>query len=224
MADEPKSEYTDRELAGAKASIAKLTPESYLDQQRYIKNLEQNWPEAPASATVKVIYPSGYDILWTLRDFDEDMLAVRLDRVLVSFEDTGCKPDGFSRPAYPPAASTEASAHAQPRAMSPEDMIITTPDVSRDNLDKGGFDMFPVETITHMVTQGKGVPHLVVKGGNFTKFGWKAWQEVLPESLKLDDFPIGKEMAAPPSMRMAFLSKGDSEGKNRKVIAFLGEP
>jgi hypothetical protein len=221
MTDKP-SDYTERELTAAKAAITKMTPEAYVDKERYVKKLEQDWPEAPASATMRVVYPSGYDIQWTLRDFDEDMLAIRVDRVLQSFGDMDCKPGGDARFASKPAPQSAGSANAPQaqRSASPEDLVITSPNLDRDTIDKAGYEMFPVETITHMVTQGKAVPHLVVKGGNFTKFGWKAWQEVWPD-MNIDDFPIGKELSAPPSMRYAYLSKG--EGGNRKVVAFLGD-
>lgn len=49
-------------------------------------------PEAPASATVKVISPNGFEILFTIRDTDAAMLFRRVQSMVGYLEHSGYTP------------------------------------------------------------------------------------------------------------------------------------
>jgi len=207
MADE----YSKEKLERAKSEIEQLTPEEWIALQDYVLKLEKGWPEVPASVNLKVVAPNGIEEQWTIRDFDDDMLHERHARLVSLLEE-----DGY----VPQRTYVAPSEYKAPKASSPKEneaLIITTPGVTQDILDKGGYESYPVESIIHMKTAGKAISYVVVKGGSYKAYGYKAWPEVFPGDFVIDKYPNGKELPPPASMRVAYLDK-----EAKKIVAFLG--
>lgn len=205
-------EYSKAQLDKAKAAIERLTPEEWIGIQEYILKLEKNWPEAPTSVNVKCIGPTGMPSQWTIRDFDDEMLQQRHEALLAYLDREGYLPERTYTPSH-----GSASAKSTASTNGDEPLIITTPGVTQDMLDSGNYKSFPVESIIHAVTVGKAVHHLVVKGGIWKTYGYKAWPEVIPADFKFDQYEVGKESPPPSSMQITYFDE-----VRKRVVAFLG--
>lgn len=202
------SERTKAQLERAAKEIAETTPEAWLDLQEYIQNLEKNWPEAPCSINFRAVHPDGWVLQYTLRDFDDEILGERVNAMIQSLARDGYVTDR----GYVPTGTL-----AKTKSESGEDkaLVVTSPGISPDMLSE--HESYPCETIIHQRTSGKGIDHLVVKGGNWKQYGYKAWPEVIPADFNFDEYEIGKEASPPQSMRLAYFSKTE-----KRVIAFMG--
>ena len=118
--------------------------------------------EAPASATIKMYSPAGFDVLLTIRDNDAKALLARLNTALAwlpehGFTPTGYKPTNGNQP--PPAPSQPAG--APPPAVT----------------QAAGSATFAAGSLVATVNEGK--TYWKVRGGRWAKHGVTIWPEAL---------------------------------------------
>ena len=195
-----KQTLTNEEAA---AALETMTPEAYTELMAYVASMEEALPEAPASCNFKVATPRGWDIQFTLRGWDENRLLERVSAFERLLEEAGCAPAGGKGPATPQAA---AQAEQKP-------IRITSDGVDPAVVEGPEVDSFKVETLTYGFS-GK-TPHLVVRGGRWTQFGWKAWPEVIPGDVDYGKWPVGEPQSPPDCMAFAYVDKG-----KKKIVAF----
>ena len=155
--------------------------------------------EAPTSWNVKYISADGFDCQLTLRSMDAKDLFHRVELALEWLAKNGATSTRGHSPALvntpPPSAGPAQSA---PKAAIPTPVV--------DELIKVG-------NIAHAVTT-TGHHYVNVKGGKYSKFGVKAWGEVLPPAaIEFETWPIGAEYAPLEGMDYAIV-------RENKVTSF----
>jgi len=159
----------------------------------------QTFTEAPVSWNVRYYSADGFDCMLTLRGMSGQEVFERVENAMDWLTRHGCRPakvinngNGDHPGGLPPVHP------GQPTGAPPAPTVQETIEVA---------------TISHAVTE-KGAHYLRIKGGKFSKFGVKAWPEVLPTDAKgFESWQIGEEFGPFPSMTYAVV-----EGS--KVIAF----
>lgn len=220
---------TDRSsdrLKQAAEELNTMTPDSYLELIEYVDRLEKGLPELPCRVTVKMFSGGGYDTMFTLLDVDDDMLYDRLVALMSKLKGAGFVPERhYQQPKSAEQHEKEAngaksaSAPAQQSESAPKSEaleVLTTkgdPDVTGEEIDR-----FSVNLIQRKQSDDGKYTYLLVKGGRWMRWGFRAWPEVLPPSIKLEAMELGKEVGdIPADLQIAYArtSKGDS-----KIIAF----
>jgi len=171
--------------------------------------------EAPASWNVKYL-ESGYDCQLTLRDDDTKKLLERISNVMDWLDKTGAQPTRVSAPAIAqavPAVPPPASSSKEPTMVPVGDEDAT---VHRE--------VIQVNTIQHAVTN-KGLHHLTVLGGKFSKFGVACWDECIPDILKGEagytKWEFGTVYKPPAGMEYATVEEvTKNDTTRRKVVAW----
>ena len=159
--------------------------------------------EAPASWNVKYTL-RGYECMLTIRaesgvDLMPQTLKV-IDWLTKNNAVPGrAQPNGHIPAPEQPSAPAPKPAQPQPSAGAPAG-------------EQHAYEVIEVNTITHVVTES-GHHTLKVKGGKYSKFGVKAWEEVIPAE-GWQTWEIGQEFAPPENMRFATVQDG------KKVSAF----
>lgn len=197
----------DGKLVQAAQEIEQLTPQDWIEVQDYITKLESNAPESMASINFYGKTEVGWDLQLTIRGMDEGRLLDRFASLSARLQEKGVKPKGAvastTGPASQPAPTAPATA---PAATAPG-----AADGARPNL-----ETFPVDTVNHQIAQN-GNHYLLVKGGPFTRYGWKAWAEVVPNSLDFENWGLGVDYKAPPELANAWVDK-----EKKKIVSFGG--
>ena len=190
-------------LEDAAAALNQMTPEDYVDLQRFISASEEQLPEAPSSVNFRVRTKRGLDVQFTLRDWDENRLLARL----LPFAKLVDNALGIE---------TSSSQAAEKAAPNPQEIRITS-DVDPAIVDRPGVEMFTVSSLEYSFTRAKS-PFLKVRGGRFTKWGYPAYNEVIPESVDYGKMEQGVEDTNIPSELMyAYV---DMNAERKKIIAF----
>lgn len=202
----------------AKAALESMTPEDYLDLMNYIKKLESNLPEAPASFTFRTEDEAGWNVQMTMRDADEFVLLDRYNQFRNRIAQNGIRPEGsFTAPAPAPVQQTQAQptqqTQAQPEQQQPQINATVTSPKAPDLTDQS-LEVFEVSSLNHLVSE-QGSHYLQVKGGRWKKFGWKAWPEIVPEGYELTQFAIGQDTAPPVDFELAYVNR-----ERKKIVAF----
>lgn len=146
--------------------------------QAHIADLEstlsrQPLPEAPASATVKVVDPaSQMEWLLTFRFHTEDQLIESVARISGKLPALGVV--GFD--AYVDSRRAERAESAERQA----DKALPAPATQTRNQLQADALSFKAETLEKSTKGDK--TYYKVKGGKFTKFGVTVWPEVLAEA------------------------------------------
>jgi len=156
---------------------------------------EVTYTEAPASWNVKY-YMNGFDCMLTLRASTGKELFEKVDAAMTWLDKKGARPKANGNGSPAPKAAPQASA---PAHSGNGDAPTETHDVN---------------TIAHAVTQS-GHHYINVKCGPFSKFGIKAWEEVIPVD-GWKEWEIGQEFEPPDGMKTAVISTGEK----KKVVRF----
>lgn len=160
--------------------------------------------EAPASWTVKYI-KEGFDCMLTLRAESGSALMPLTEKALDWLTSRG--------------AQAQRKYEAAPMVVAPAQPVAAQPPAPNEPeyvpVPAGGgevaAEVIKVKALVHAVTD-TGHHHLKVKGGKYSKFGVKAWEEVVPIP-SWQNWPIGQEYAPPAGMEFAAVA-------DNKVIEF----
>lgn len=155
---------------------------------------ERTWTEAPASFTIKYLM-GGYDCMLTLRGENGGDVLTKAEQAVKWLTEHSAgpnannhKPTAPEQPAPQSNGAPKPAGGSQPQKPNPEDGETVT---------------FDVKTMAHCVTDN-GAHYVRIKGGKFSKFGAKAWPEVLPqEAQEFQDWEIGQEFTPFDSMKHA---------------------
>lgn len=161
--------------------------------------------EAPASWTIKYLQ-GGYDCMLTLRGESGAEVLGKAEQALKWLMEHQANPPGNGHGKAAPAAP-ETPASSKPAAPSkPASAQKPTPE-------EGETLTITVSHMAHGVTDN-GAHYVRIKGGKFSKFGVKAWPEVLPaEAQDFQDWDIGEDFLPYDSMKFAVVT-------GNKVTAF----
>lgn len=187
--------------------LASMTPEDMLDMQRFMAASEQNLPEAPVSVNFRGTTTNGYDFMFTLRDWDEIRLLGRVIKFAIEVE----KRIGLS----PPGGNSRGSQYSPQQDATPSnDEVRLTSQVDASVIEAPSVEMYAVTSLEYGFA-GK-TPRLKVRGGRYTKWGYSAYPEVIPEDVDYGSWEIGKELTAiPANMKYAYVDK-----EKKKIVAF----
>jgi len=153
-------------------------------------------PEAPASATVKVVDESGFEFLLTTRAHTMKEVLGNIKVLREYLLETGWAPaNGYRQQSAPSQAQPAQIADGQPVMSFPAEKMVKS---------------------TH-----KGKTYWKVQGGRFSQFGVTIWPEVL-ESAGFNVEELDKEDERPLSGLMAWYTINE-DGKPAKVIK-LAQP
>jgi hypothetical protein len=191
-------------LEEAAQELDGMTPESLLEHFEYIHTLEnrQGLPEAPASVNFKIKTKNGTDVQFTMRDVDEIALLKRFNSLVKLMKNHGSEP-------------VKRDSSASTVAANDTTEIRITSEVDASVIDNPNVERFDVTSLEYGI--GK-VKFLMVKGGVWTKFGWRAYPEVIPTGVDYESWDVGVSVTdIPENMKYAFVDK--TEGK-RKIVAF----
>jgi hypothetical protein len=194
--------YSKEDIEQAEEKLATLTVEDLLAQDTYISKLEAGMPEAPASLNFYGISQEGWNIQFTLRDVDENILMQRFERFTDYLSAMRIEPKAVGQ--------QNIATVAQAAPVSAEPTYVP----SGVDLDTPGIVVFPVESITHQVSTN-GVHYLNAKGGKWTQYGWKAWPEVVPTTVNVEQLPFGELKEVPGELAMAW-----ADTTKKKIVAF----
>lgn len=194
------------ELERAKQTIAAMSPEEFLELEKYILSLEARLPEAPASANFSAMSATGYQTQFTLRDNNETQLLERLQSFQLLIEAEGYR--DLSR-------QVTKTIHEDGKEVVSEINLteLRIPD-GLENIDD--LEPFVVDAVSHVVTNS-GKHHLKVFGGYWQKYGWSAWEEVIPTPEWIN-WSIGEKKTPPKELAVAWFSK-----EKKKVLAFSSQ-
>jgi hypothetical protein len=160
--------------------------------------------EAPASWNVRYVV-DGFECMLTLRANGGDELMPKTKTALAWLKEHGALPVGAKAQAPAPQSGTPP-----PTAKG------TPPPPAAANGHGEETVVIKVESIAHAVTD-TGHHHVKVKGGKFSKFGIKAWAEVIPANCAgWEAWPIGQEYQPMDGMEYAVI-------KDNKVAVFRAE-
>jgi hypothetical protein len=202
----------DNPLQKAAEQLSQMTPESYLELLNYIDSMKDNLPEARASVNFFGTTSKGWDCQFTLRDHDEKILIKRfadfqeyLDRYHVS-------PKGKSSSASSVPSSPSAPPSSTP---SPPPKVETRiPGEYPPDDGQAGIDTYEVEIVNHQVASN-GAHFLLCKGGKYMKYGYRAYEEIVPDTVNFENWPMGQDFSPPDEVKVAWV---DLEKK--KIIRF----
>lgn len=236
----------ERRIQDAAVALAALTPEQYLEMVDYIQNTNSAVSEAPAVAWVKMNIPDIGDISLTVRSVNlEDAIFKLVDTIRQTRPTYGWRLSEESEkhkarrkaspspsPSKPPQPTQQASTSRMPRdpfgdstfhdgdeGMSPGDLAIHDEAVEPSHPAKedvpGTIQAFKVDRL--IVQEKDGERYLVVFGGQYTKYGVKAWKGALPKGYyeRLDTLEIGKGYIPTAPLAWAWYNP-----KTKKVIKF----
>ena len=194
-----KKELTLNEAAEA---VSQLTPEDYIEIQRYINASENPLPEAASSINFRAKSKNlGFEFQITLRDNDENRL---LERVLAFGEKLNTEAQ---------IAPVQHKAKAEPVQATGE--IRITSNVEASVIDVPNVIMYEVSTLVHKINKNGG-SYYKVKGGPWTQWGWNAFSDVFPKDVALPTVAKDAEITQIPSdIRYAYVDKDQ-----KRVVAF----
>ena len=211
------------ELAAAKAELASLSPQDYLDMMQYIERLEKTIPEAPIAVNFFATHPDGWNCQFTLRDMDDRILFARFKKISAGLIEHSYEPKqvGQSAKASPPpsAPPSQSKAPAAPptagQSTAPQEpQYVSGPEGVAPDEVVSDMEMFEVTSVAHQVS-ANGTHTLKVKGGTWQKYGWVAWPEVIPSGTNYESWPVGTEYAPTEDLAIAWVDKG-----KKKITTF----
>ena len=168
----------------------------------------QSFTEAPASWNIRYLTIEGYECQFTLRGVTGAEVLGKTEAVLEHLTKHGCRPVRQAAPAS--AATTPDNGNGHP----PEAVLKPAQPGQQPAKTGGEQEVIEVKSIAHAVTD-TGHHYLKVKGGKYSKYGVKAWSEVVPaEAAAFEEWPIGEEYNPFPTMLHAVVEDG------KKVVAF----
>jgi len=136
--------------------------------------------EAPASLTFKAVTSKGWDVQFTLRDFDENKLLDRFGKFVVALETAGVHHNGStptpptSKPAQPSFTPDELDRAIEDHGLPPGVLPTIAQPAQQPVL------TFTAEVLVATMVDGK--VYRKVKGGKFSRFGVTIWDEVLQDA------------------------------------------
>jgi hypothetical protein len=169
---------------------------------------DQNLHEAPAVAWTNLFTKTGGKINVTVRAFSAQEALDELVQAVLYAKETY----HFDVVPYSYASS------APPVDTLPETLKPVPVQTEKTENGTANTKTMEVDTIHKSLTEN-GKPYLKVKGAPFSKWGVKAWPEVVPNSIDFDALETGKEYEAPDGMRNAIIEMTE-KGNPRKVIQF----
>ena len=189
-------------LEEASEELSTITPEKYIELLDYIASLEvanaKGLPEAPASINFRVKTAEGPEAMFTMRDWDENALLERFGNVVALMKEHGAEPVKRGR------------GNADEEAVE----VRITSEVDPSVIEGENVERFEVSSLTYQFA-GK-TPYLLVRGGFWTKYGWRAYPEIIPPSIPYGDWTQGEERnSIPADLRYAFVDK-----TKKKIMAF----
>ena len=160
--------------------------------------------EAPASWNARY-FLNGFECMLTLRGDNGAELLPRTIAALdwlkehgaVAQRQNGNAPAPVAQPI--PAPAQAGTPPPVPVALPPSEAVET--------------EVIQVKAVCHAVTEG-GVAFVKVKGGKYSKYGVKAWPEVVPQDCAFESWATGTEFQPPANMAYAVVQDG------KKVVAF----
>jgi hypothetical protein len=155
--------------------------------------------EAPASFTICYMQ-GGYDCMLTLRGVTGTELLAKAEKIVDYLNAHNATPQTNGNGHGKPAAAAPAPATPAPATGNP-------PKPAEKQADDEGETMtVEVKSMAHCVTDS-GKHHVRIKGGKFSKFGVKAWPEVLPqEAQDYETWTIGEEFTPYDGMKWATIT------------------
>ena len=158
-------------------------------------------PEAPASLNFRGITQNGWDVQFTLRDVDEDVLLTRFGKLINKLEENyKVVPKGYSKPNGNGSQNTKSvpmpTGDVPPPAQPQEDL------------------MFEAERLVGSTSGDK--TYWKVQGGKFSKYGVNIWPEVL-EAAGFDPDQLDPKTTYDLTGYTAYYSLKEN-GKEDKVI------
>jgi hypothetical protein len=182
----------------AAEELKSMTPEEYVDLMAYVQKLEQGLPEAPASINFRMTMPTGDDVMFTMRDWNENQLYIRFSKFIEILKAQGATPQ-----------------ERDSTTISNDEPLRITSDVDHTVIDGQDVEVFEVSSLTYMFTNN-GTPYVNVKGGVWKKYGWRAYTEIIPPELNVGTWTVGEERKqVPPELKYAYVDK-----TKKKIVAF----
>jgi hypothetical protein len=229
-----QDEQTEQEeLEMAKAEIAQLTPEGYLELKRYIAALQdqQSLYEAGGIAFCELWGAHGGRINLTARGVSPIVALENLIRAVKYAERFNLKPTQQMAPAPAPAPvqkapeptvmfvapQTQTAGSPQPVAQ-PQYVPLNAPDAQ----------MYKVDHVVHDISRNQ-IHYMTVvtqPGTPYGSYGATAWPESFPKGFDINTFEYKKPTSPPENMAYAMIGKyTDKQGKERtKVFSFSATP
>lgn len=243
--DKPTEKKTPEEerLIQAESELSALTPEGYLQMLDYIKNLEEQLPEAGGVAWTTLVGKEGGKFNLTCRAPTPILAAERLfsaakdmkERHGFSVEGTIHEappaPPPISAPPMPTGAPpvydpNEPPMPPQPQYVDPQTQVPVQPGppVGNEALNTG-LTVYKVTAVAHVKTTSGEGDYIRAKsppGTMFSKFGAAAYEEVIPQGIQYKLWPVQKFYdQVPPQMAYMTVEEYESKGKKSfKVVAF----
>ena len=190
-------------LEEAALALNGMTPEAYLEVMDYVESLElrQGLPEAPSSVNFRMNGADGGEAQFTLRDWDENNLLVRFKKLLDLTKSDGAQ---------------AVVSRQQIAKREPDLEVRITSEVAASVIEGENVERFEVSELEF--NRGNKTDFVMVKGGVWMKFGWRAYPEVIPTSVSTEDWTPGESHTnVPPEMKYAYVDKTDGK---RKIVAF----
>jgi hypothetical protein len=225
VSQEIEKQFSDDQIEQAEQEIEGLTPEMYLELMNQIACLEEqvHLPEAASSFNAKIYSKGGTEIQVTIRNANPTLgLQQMISTIGHAIQRYGMS----ARPPQTPSAPAPLSAPAKTpvTASPPANPALATPAPVPAQAQAGSYGetvSFQVSSVSHKVSDN-GVHYVLVKGGQYSKFGVKAYDNFVPVGVDFLSWAIGQEFGPPDSMRYAVVQI--SEGKAKKVVAFSDKP
>lgn len=178
-------------------------------------------PEAPASVNFLVSL-HGVNTQWTLRDWNEADLLVRVDKLLDGLSELGAVPvDRYGNSTIRVAEAQATASTTTPTAPPQRPAQPQTPPLLLD-----GCEKYAVREIVARTTPNNN-PYYAVMGGRYMKYGVTAWPEVaaqvdgLFDDVHLEDLAIGESWSAAGRNLFALAEKPADKEFANKVIEFV---
>lgn len=214
--DEQATAYSPEQLTAAKEELTKLSPQEWLELQTYVSGLEAQatLPEAGGVCYTTLVSPTGAEVNMTARA-SHPVEALRALMTGVRFAGDAYKlfpkrPRPVPTTASAPPtqeASAQTTAQALPQRQIPLTQVGASPQPQATAQGQPGvIEVIEVKSVTKQVSPN-GKEYLNVKGGMYTKYGLKAWPEVIPPGMDLQNMAVGVEFTVIPDwMRYAAVS------------------